>query len=76
MTFALFVKQQNQIKEIIPLAHFLVDDDADNTLADPDEAEHDYLSDDDGVDFNDTRPHPSYITNDEEGNNISRGKDV
>ena len=58
------------------MSHFLVDDDADNTLADPDEAENDYLSDDDGVDFNDARPHPSYIPNDEEGNNISWKIDV
>ena len=41
-----------------------------------DEAENDYLSDDDGVDFNDARPHPSYILNDEEGNNISWGIEV
>ena len=67
---------ENQIKVIIPFAHFSEDDDADNTLADPDEAENDYLSDDDGADFNDARPHPSYLPNDEKGNNISRGIDV
>ena len=67
-----FVKQLFIIKtKLKKFAHFSEEDDADNTLADPDEAENDYLSDDDGVDFNDARPHPSYILNDEEGNNIS-----
>ena len=75
MTFA-FLVIKNKIKEIIAFIYFSEDDDADNTLADPDEAENDYLSDDEGADFNDADPHPSYIPNDEEGNNISRGLDV
>ena len=67
--YSLVIKTKT--KEIIAFLHFSEDDDADNTLADPDEAENDYSSDDDGADFNDERPHPSYIPNDEEGNNIS-----
>ena len=48
-------------------ANFSEDDDADNTLADPDEAENDYSSDDYGADLNNERPHPPYISNDEQG---------